>query len=88
MGVYPGPTILVTPTSALQKRCATPYLTEEAKHQAGGRAQLVARFSGFHSSVPHELGMVAQDCDPSSLEKEARGSRVLGSHATRPSQFM
>lgn len=88
MGIYSRPMSLVTPMSALQKRCTTPYLTEEAKHRAGGKAQLVARFPGFISSVPHELGMGVQDCDPSSPEEDARGSRVLGSHATMPSQFM
>lgn len=91
MGVYPRPMSLVTPMSGFRKgMLPTPYLTEKAEHRAAGRAQLVAHFPGFHSSVPHELGMVAQDCGPSSLEEKARGSRVLGSHATMAmaSQFM
>lgn len=73
--------IAVTLTSALQKRCATSYLTEKVTHPAANRAQLIAHLPGlpsFHSLAPHEPGMMAQNCDPSHPEVEAGGSGVQG----------
>ena len=73
--------IAVTLTSALQKRCATSYLTEKVTHPAADRAQLIAYLPGlpsFHSLAPHEPGMMAQNYDPSHPEVEAGGSGVQG----------
>lgn len=47
--MYPRPMVVITSTSALQKRYATTYFPAKAKHPAGDRAWLVAHFPGFHS---------------------------------------